>query len=139
MMKNEPQERINTTNGSDPSIHLAVERTELALERTHLAWLRTTFTLMTAGLAIDKGAAYIHEERLAKNEAFFNNAHVIGIFLTSLGTVLLLAETIQFVTRSRQLANMKMATASLFSAASVLSMIVILLGVFLAYLMVIVV
>lgn len=120
---------------TDPRVNLAVERTELALERTQLAWIRTTFTLMTAGLAIDKGAAYIHEQRIAVNKAFMNNAHGIGIFLTSLGTVLLLVETIQFTRRNKQLAAMKKANTSFFSTSWVLSVMVMLLGFIMVYLM----
>lgn len=137
-MKNESQQKSNAEKEADPGLSLAVERTELAWERTHLAWVRTTFTLMTAGLAIDKGAAYIHEQRLKKNEAFFNNAHAIGIFLTCLGTVLLIVETIQFTRRSKQLAAMKMSGSSFISTGLALSILVILLGFVIAYLMIIV-
>ncbi|HRI20806.1 MAG TPA: DUF202 domain-containing protein [Panacibacter sp.] len=125
----------NTEKDNDPRIHLSVERTELALERTQLAWIRTTFTLMTAGLAIDKGSAYIHEQRIASNEAFINNAHGIGIFLTSLGTVLMLAETIHFIRRNKQLAAMKKAKAPFVSTSGVLSAMVMLLGFIMVYLM----
>jgi uncharacterized membrane protein YidH (DUF202 family) len=54
-MDSEKQKNIEAELKIDIRIDLAVERTELALERTHLAWIRTTFTIMTAGIAIEKG------------------------------------------------------------------------------------
>lgn len=136
-MDTEKQQIATTEKEADPRVDLAVERTELALERTHLAWIRTTFTLMTAGLAIDKASAYIHDQRIAKNEAFITNAHGVGIFLTSLGTVLLLAETYQFIRRSKQLAAIKMVKSFFISTGSVLSALVLLLGFVLVYLMIV--
>src|SRR5687767_1640202 len=89
----------------DPALNLSVERTQLALERTHLAWIRTMFTLMTAGLAIDKGFAFIHQQRVASGTAFITNAHFIGLTLTCVGTILLIFATSQFSRRNTQLAK----------------------------------
>ncbi len=125
------------TKAIDPALDLAVERTQLALERTHLAWIRTMFTLMTAGVAIDKGFAYIHEKRMVSGTAFVNNAHVIGLTLSSVGTILLLFGTIQFIRRNRELVNMKNGKFILVTAAAILSSIVILLGLSLTLLMII--
>jgi putative membrane protein len=107
--------RATTEADADPRVDLAVERTELALERTHLAWIRTMFTLMTAGIAIDKGLQIIHEQRMMKGEAWVQNAHFVGLALTVSGTFLLLIETIQFVKRSRQLSKIKKSVFNLFS------------------------
>ncbi len=121
---------------SDPRLDLAVERTELALERTHLAWIRTMFTLITAGIAIDKGFAYIHEQRMAIGVAMVKNAHFIGLTLTLTGTVILLIEAIQFIIRSKQLAHMKKSSFFILSKGIVLSFLVVLLGLVLAFLMI---
>ena len=129
------QQRKAAEREADPRVDLAVERTELALERTHLAWIRTMFAIITAGIAIDKGVAFIHEKRVLENAALIKNAHAVGISLTSFGSLLLLVETFQYVRRSRQLAAMKNVRASFFSPGLVLSMLVMLLGIVLIYLM----
>jgi putative membrane protein len=121
----------------DSATDLAVERTQLAHERTHLAWIRTMFTLMTVGLALDKGFAYIHEQRMASGTAFSKNAHVIGLTLTTAGTILLLIGTIQFVKRTRQLAKMRKRKFYSIPAAGILSCLVILLGLTLTALIII--
>lgn len=125
--------RTATEFEMDPRVDLAVERTELALERTHLSWIRTMFTLISAGIAIDKAALYVHEPRVEGDSAFVNNAHTIGIFLTSIGTVLLLIETIQYIRRSKELAILKKGKPSILSTATILSLLVLLLGCVLLY------
>jgi uncharacterized membrane protein YidH (DUF202 family) len=120
---------------SDPRVDLAVERTELALERTQLAWIRTMLTIITAGIAIDKGLEFIHEQTPVTNMALAQNGHIIGIAITSFGIILLLTESIRFAKRSRQLAQMKKSKYSLFSAHTALSVMVILIGFALIYLM----
>lgn len=115
-------------NKSNITTDLAVERTELALERTHLAWIRTTFSIMTAGVAIDKGMAYIHEQRVTQDIALVKNAHFIGLFLTSFGTILLFVETYQFIRRNKQLAALKLTKAPVFTASVILSVLVLVLG-----------
>ena len=122
---------------TDPRNEWAIERTELALERTHLAWIRTLFTLMTAGIAIDKGLELIHEARLVRGDALFRNAHAIGISLTSIGSVLLLIESIAYIQRSRQLARMKNKKSFAMSTPIVLSLLVFLLGIILTYFLII--
>jgi len=52
----------------DPRVDLAVLRSVLAWDRTLLAWVRTVLTLMGAGVAFDKGAQILHEERLAEGQ-----------------------------------------------------------------------
>ncbi|ULQ53188.1 DUF202 domain-containing protein [Flavihumibacter fluvii] len=135
-MPDEIQKKIAAEKDADPRVDLAVERTELALERTHLAWIRTTFSIMTAGVALDKGLAIIHEQRLLKNEALVKNGHFIGLFLTIFGTLLLLIETYTFIRRNRQLAAMKMVKASFFSTGAILSFLVLFLGFVLTSLMI---
>jgi putative membrane protein len=131
--------KLKSATGEKPTdsfLDLAVKRTQLALERTHLAWIRTMFTLITAGVAIDKGFAYIHEKRIASGTAFVNNAHVIGLTLTSAGTILLLIGAIQFVKRNRQLAYMTKEKFKTIPITGILSFLVILLGLALAILMI---
>ena len=133
---NNETEKPTPVKKNDPQLDLAVERTELALERTHLAWVRTMFTLMTAGLAIDKAAAYIHDQLVLQNKAFTKNAHGVGIFLTSFGTILLVIEAIQFIRRRKQLSAMKMAKNTYFSTPTILVSLVIMLGIVLTILMI---
>lgn len=131
------QQRKSSEMEADPRVDLAVERTELALERTHLAWIRTMFTIITAGIAIDKGMAYIHDKRVLENKALLQSGHALGITLTSFGTVLLLIETFQFVRRNRQLAVLKNTKPSYFSSGAALSALVLVLGLVLIYLMIV--
>lgn len=124
---------------TDPRVDLAVERTALALERTHLAWVRMMFNMITSGIAIDKGLEIIVEQKLLSHKALAglaNMGHIIGIILTSSGTLLLLAETLQFEKRSRQLASMKKERFSLFSTSMALSILVMGVGLGLIYVMI---
>ena len=121
----------------DPRNDLAVERTELALERTHLAWIRTLLTLITAGLAIDRGAEFIHQQRITEGIAFTKNAHIIGISLTSIGTFLLLFQTVNYIFRSRQLAKMKKGRFYYITSAIFLSFTAFLLGSVITYFLIV--
>ena len=135
-MADETEIRIMAEEETDPRVDLAVERTELALERTHLAWIRTMFALITAGLAIDKGFAIIHQKRLESGDAWIKNAHVVGLSLIIFGTVLLLIESFQYIKRGRQLAVLKKAGFAFFSPGIILASLVILLGLVLTFLII---
>ncbi len=124
---------------TDPRVDLAVERTSLALERTHLAWVRMMFNMITSGLAIDKGLEIIAEQKLIGHKALIglaNTGHILGIILTASGTLLLLAETLQFDKRSRQLAALKKEKFFLLSTTMTLSILVMLVGLALIYVMI---
>lgn len=123
--------------GNNIQVMLAVERTKLAVKRTHLSWIRTMFTLMTSGIAIDKGLEFIHDRRLLKNATVLESGHIIGIFMTATGVLLLLFETIQFVKRNRYLAGMENSTFSVFSMYVILSAAVMFIGLTLIFLMLI--
>ena len=123
----------------DPRVDLAVERTVLALERTHLAWIRMMFNLITSGLAIDKGLEIIVEQKLLSHKALIglaNSGHIIGTILTASGTLLLLAETLQFEKRSRQLATMKKEEFPIFTTTLFLSILVMLIGLAIIFVMI---
>lgn len=120
---------------ADINTVLAVERTELALERTHLGWIRTMLTIMTAGIAIDKGIEFIYDQRLIANNTIVENGHVLGITITSIGVICLFLETIQFVKRSKKLAALKNKTTLIFSTNLLLAILVSIIGIILIYLM----
>jgi putative membrane protein len=127
-MSDSTRQEATGEKATNSVLDLAVERTQLAYERTHLAWIRTMFALMTAGLAIDKGVAFIHQQRVESGTAWIKNAHFIGLSLTSAGTILLLVETAQYIMRTRQLAKLRKARFYFLSPGTVLSFLVILLG-----------
>jgi uncharacterized membrane protein YidH (DUF202 family) len=102
-MKDEQQIRADAAQDADPRIHLAVERTVYALERTQLAWIRTIMGLITAGIAIDRGFAALHEARLVTGEAWVKNGHLGGLVLTISGTLLIVMVTIFYVKRTGEL------------------------------------
>lgn len=73
----------------DLRVDLAAMRTQLAWDRTLLAWVRTVLSLMAAGVAFDKGIRLLHERRMEAGTALMRGAHVVGIGLTSIATLLL--------------------------------------------------
>lgn len=124
---------------TDPRVDLAVERTALALERTHLAWIRMMFNMITSGLAIDKGLEIIVDQKLISHKSLIglaNTGHIIGIILTASGTLLLVAETLQFEKRSKQLATIKKEKNSIFTTTLFLSILVMFVGLALIYVMI---
>jgi uncharacterized membrane protein YidH (DUF202 family) len=78
--------RQQTEDAVDPRFDLAVQRTELALDRTQLAWARTVMALIGAGVALDKGLKYLHEDRVFTGEAWVRNGHLSGLTLTAVST-----------------------------------------------------
>ena len=80
----------------DPKNNLTVERTELAHERTHLAWVRTVFTLITAGIAIDKGVSLIHDRRVQEGTALLRSTHIVVIAPAASATIFQVVETIEY-------------------------------------------
>jgi len=134
-MNNEQQIRATAEQDADPRIDLAVERTILALVRTQLAWIRTMITLMTAGLAIDKGFAALHEARLLSGEAWINNGHLAGLIMTITGTLMIILVTINYVMGIKALNNMKGTRRKLFDSGLILSLIIIAIGFLMLYFM----
>src|SRR4030095_8770236 len=119
----------------DTATDLALERTELAVERTHLAWIRTMFAIITSGIAIDKGLEIIHQQRLLKNDDLAEGGHVVGLFLTGVGTILLFTKTTHFVRRGKKLASLKQERFHFFTSTFVLAIVVFLTGLAMMYLM----
>ena len=120
--------------GSDPGAWLAVERTQLALERTHLAWVRTVITLMVSGFTIDKVAEVFHQERLLEGKALFRHGHLTGLVLISSAALLLFMVTVYYIRRSGELARMRPRGISLFTAGTILSILIFLAGIVLIFL-----
>jgi uncharacterized membrane protein YidH (DUF202 family) len=126
---NDQKLRIEEENNSDPRVDLAVERTEYALERTQLAWIRTVITLLASGVALDKGIQAVHQARIGSGDALVKNAHMIGIYLSTIGTVLMLITTWKYMLRSRSLAKIKGARPALIPPAALASLLIIFLGI----------
>ena len=112
----------------DPRVDLAYLRTEWALERTQLSWVRTSFAVITAGLALDKGTEALHEARLLKGINWVEGGHAGGILLTAFASVFLMIATVQYQQRLRQLALGQSQRPSFFSPAMIVSCLVFLLG-----------
>lgn len=121
-------EKIEVVQSADPRIYLAVERTSLACERTQLAWIRTVIGLITAGFAIDKGTALLHEARLVAGHAWAKNGHFAGLLLTSIATALMIAVTILYVRRVRQLNSMRKLKETLPAPTTILSVFICVVG-----------
>ncbi len=138
-MENEKPERQQLRKeaeaDTDPRVDLSIERTELAWERTQLAWIRTTLTFIASGIALDKGMEAIHRDRLESGSALVQNAHAIGITLSIGGTILLLIVTLYYIKRVRRLAIMKGAKPVLIPVGAISSILIILLGVIISFLL----
>jgi uncharacterized membrane protein YidH (DUF202 family) len=106
-MEDRQQIMVEAERDADPRIDLAVERTLLAIERTQLAWVRTVIGMITAGIAIDKGTAALHQARLLSGVAWAKNGHFAGLLLTIGGTLLIALATIIFTLRIRELNHIR--------------------------------
>jgi uncharacterized membrane protein YidH (DUF202 family) len=113
---------------ADPRVDLAVERTLLAHERTQLAWVRTIMGLITAGIAIDKGFAALHQARLVSGAAWEKNGHLAGLLLTGGGTFLMMLTTVIYVLRTRELNLMRGAKSKFSSPGILISVYISLIG-----------
>ena len=134
-MNNEQQIRAAAEQDADPRIDLAVDRTILALIRTQLAWIRTIIGLMTAGLAIDKGFAALHEARMVSGEAWVKNGHFAGLVMTSSGTLLIIIVTINYLMGMKALNKMKGTKRKLYDPSLILSVLITLIGFLMLYFM----
>jgi uncharacterized membrane protein YidH (DUF202 family) len=124
---NEQQLRILAEQEIDPRLDLAVLTTQLALDRTQLSWVRTAFTFMSAGLALDKGAEAMHRASVLAGTNWVRSSHAIAVVLTSAATVSLLLSTCTYCRQARRLAQLKNTTAWL-PPVLFLSLLVICLG-----------
>jgi putative membrane protein len=106
-MEDEQRIIVEAERDADPRIDLAVERTLLALERTQLAWVRTIIGMITAGIALDKGFAALHQARLLSGVAWEKNGHFGGLLLTIGGTSLMMLTTILYIQRMRDLNQLR--------------------------------
>lgn len=120
--------RASAEQAADPRVDLAVLRTELALDRTQLAWVRTAFTLITAGLAIDKGGEALHEARVLAAKNWVSTSHFGGISLAAVATLFLLMASVEYFRQSRALARLKGAEPPLCPPALLISLLVVVLG-----------
>ena len=118
----------------DPRIDLAAQRTQLAWDRTLLAWIRTALSLMASGVALDKGIQFLHERRLAAGTAWVNQAawvhgaHIVGISLTAISTLLLAIVAWNHLSGIRELAGTRHRNPPRVTTASVAAVIVVIFG-----------
>lgn len=132
-MKNETLLNEATEKLEDPRNNLAIERTMLALERTQLAWIRTIIGLITAGAAIDRGFAALHEARLLSGEAWVKNGHLAGLVLTVSATLLILLTGIYYFRRMGELAHMMGTTRKLLDPGFILSVLITIVALLVVY------
>ena len=120
--------RASAEQTADPRVDLAVQRTELALDRTQLAWVRTTLALLTAGIAIDKVAAALHEARVLAGTNWVAGSHVVGATLSVGATLLLVIASAGYFRQARTLAQLKGAAPPWLPPALLGSLLVVFLG-----------
>ena len=118
----------------DPRTDLAAQRTQLAWDRTLLAWIRTALSLMASGVALDKGIQFLHERRLTAGTAWINQAtwvhgaHIVGISLTAISTLLLAIIAWNHINGVRELAGIRHRNPPRVTVASVGAVIVVIFG-----------
>lgn len=132
-MKDEEQISVTEKHDTDPRIDLAIERTRLALERTQLAWIRTIITMITAGIAIDRGFAALHDARLVTGDAWVKNGHLAGLVLSVSGTLLIILTTIFYSKRTGELYRMEKRKSRVFDSGTILSLLVTIIGLLVIY------
>ncbi len=128
-MNNEIQIRAEAEQDADPRVDLAVDRTILALIRTLLAWIRTLMAIMTAGLAIDKGFAALHDARMISGTAILKNSHLAGLLMTGSGTLLTAIVLVNYVKNKKDLINLKSQKRSIWDAGLVMSLVLLFIGI----------
>ncbi len=123
----------------DPDLNnkLAIENTELAYKRTQLAWVRTVFAIITTAIALDQVVKALREPGVKTGQFWLSNSSLISFLLTSIGSLLLIAETFFYVKRTKELMIMRGAKLSKISGTAILSLFVILLGMLVSYMLVI--
>ena len=121
-MANTPNEEL------DPRIDFAVQRTQLAWDRTLLAWVRTALSLLAAGVAFDKGIKFLHEAREAAGTAWLHSAHVVGLTVASVSTLLLAIVVWHHLRAVRELAGTRHRDPPRVTTASVVGVLVVILG-----------
>ena len=132
-MRKDEYSQLHT--GSSPN-DLAIERTEYALERTQLAWIRTTLALLGAGIALDKGMEFIHQQRIQAGNALFESSHVIGIALSMGSTIAILLTCCISYSRFRDLAVKRGGKSIRFPVVLWLSILITLLGISISVLLI---
>lgn len=133
MAENETRVTANEGDKIDPTVRLAIERTELALERTHLAWVRTVIGLITSGFAIDQLVEAFRQKKLIAGEAVVRQAHIAGLILTISGTILLVVAVYYYQKRRKELVKERHGLLSRVPPALVLSALIFLMGLALIY------
>jgi putative membrane protein len=128
-MNEEMQIRSEAEKDADPRVDLAVDRTIMALVRTLLAWVRTILSLMTAGLAIDKGFSALHQARMVSGTAILRNSHIAGLLMTGSGVLMIIIVLLNYVKTKRDLTAMKGQKRKLYDAGFSLSLIILLIGI----------
>jgi uncharacterized membrane protein YidH (DUF202 family) len=126
----------NDKSALDYNTEMAVERTELAYKRTQLSWVRTVFTLITAGIALDQVMRMIHKP-VNMGAIWIRNGNLISILLASVGSFLLIIETMLYVKRIRKLMKSRSAEPGRFSSTVLLSIFVVMLGILVTWLMIV--
>lgn len=132
-MGNEQQTIAEAEKDADPRIDLAVDRTIFALVRTQLAWIRTSITLLTAGFAIDKGFAALHEARMVKGEAWINNGHLAGLVMTISALLLTILVTINYKRGINELNKLKLKQRKMHDPCFLLSLLLCVIGALMLY------
>lgn len=99
-----PSENANPE--MDVSLNLALMRTQLAHDQTLLSWVRTVLAMSGAGLAFDKGAAFLHQQKILEGTAILGTSHLAALILVGAGILLLIRASWEFSESKKTLAKL---------------------------------
>jgi uncharacterized membrane protein YidH (DUF202 family) len=122
--------------GKDLNVKMSIENTELAYKRTQLAWVRTVFAIITTAIALDQLVKVIYDPKIKMGGIWIKNSNLIASLLTSVGSILLIIETIFYIRRTRKLVDLRDGTQKKFSGTAVLSVFVVVLGLLVTYMLI---
>lgn len=100
-MSTSPSEEKAAINPND----LAYDRTRFAADRTLMAWIRTSLSMISFGFTIFKFFQYLHESKSAEFVRGLHRARNMGVLMTSLGTVLLVLATVEYLLYVRRISR----------------------------------
>jgi putative membrane protein len=94
-------DRLEAATQPQTRTQLALVRTRAAAERTLMAWTRTAVSLVAFGFSIPKLFRYLKEERAIQVSG--SGPFTLGVMLIALGTLSLVAGTVQHVALLRRI------------------------------------
>jgi len=95
------QHAKSATDLAEDRTDLASERTLMAMDRSLMAWIRTALSMISFGFTIYKVLQGFQESGDVISHGY--SPRTVGLFLTGLGTVAMVAGTVEYFERLKML------------------------------------